>query len=270
MTSSAGTPVTVFPDPQQLAVALASEIAARLRVAPGRPPARLVLGCPAGRTPTPTFRALPRAIGTRADLSELVIVMMDEYLQDGAEPPRPVDPSLAHSCRGYAWRELVEPLNAGREPGRRVSADHVLLPDPADPEAFDRALAELGGVDLFILASGASDGHVGFHGPGADPDGGTRVVPLAASTRQDNLLTFPHLRTLKDVPRQGVSIGLGTVVRQSAQAVMVLTGSHKATSARRVLGAADYRSDWPATIIHRCSAPRILLDRAAAGEMFSR
>ncbi len=39
--------------------------------------------------------------------------------------------------------------------------------DPADPAAYDRRIAAAGGIDLFLLASGASDGHVAFNPPGS-------------------------------------------------------------------------------------------------------
>lgn len=257
--------VTVFPDSDDLATALADQIVARLLSRPDAGPARLVLGCPAGRTPTATFDALVRTVPVDADLSELVLVMMDEYLEPGTAEPVTVDPAAAHSCRGFAQRHLIDPLNRDRPAAHRVRPEHLLVPDPACPARFDDRIAALGGIDLFLLASGASDGHVGFHGPGADPDGVTQVVTLADSTRHDNLATFPHLGRLAEVPTRGVSIGLGTIARYAAEAVLLLTGADKATSARRVLAAQDYDPRWPATVIHRCRNPRIWLDRAAAG-----
>ena len=41
---------------------------------------------------------------------------------------------------------------------------------PADPEGYEQRLADAGGIDLFLLASGAGDGHVAFNPPGADRD----------------------------------------------------------------------------------------------------
>jgi glucosamine-6-phosphate deaminase len=250
--------VAVFPSAERLGDALAGEIAARLAGS-----GRLVLGCPAGRTPTHTLRALVRTLPADADLSRLTIVMMDEYLQHNGSGLALVDPQLDHSCRGYLQRELVEPLNQGRPIARQLASGNLLVPDPADPHDFDDRVAALG-VDLFILASGASDGHVGFQGPGASADAGTGIVALAESTRRDNLGTFPHLREMDDVPRYGISIGLGTIVRHSDSAVLVMTGEHKALSAGRVTGTDEFESDWPATVIHRCRQPRIWLDPAAA------
>ena len=254
-------PTTVFADEQQLGETLAAELAQRWAAHPGR----FVLGCPSGRTPTSTFRALAATVAPDTDLSGVVVVMMDEYLT-GTEPDlRPIDQTLPHSCRGYAHREIIGPLNASRPPARQIRTENLWVPDPADPAGYDRHIADVGGVDLFIAASGASDGHVGFHGPGACLRGGTEIVTLADSTRHDNLGTFPSLHTIDGVPRFGVSIGLGTILAQSASVVMLMLGPEKARSAHKVRDADSFDPAWPATFIHECPNPRIWLDRAAAG-----
>jgi glucosamine-6-phosphate deaminase len=45
---------------------------------------------------------------------------------------------------------------------------------------------------------------------------------------------------------------------------MVMTGAHKRDAAQRLLSAGRFTADWPATIVHECRQPRILLDAAAA------
>jgi hypothetical protein len=126
-----------------------------------------------------------------------------------------------------------------------ASPYNVWLPDPADPAAFDARLAAAGGVDLFLLASGASDGHVGFNPPGTAIDSGSRVVRLAETTRRDNLGTFPAFEELAAVPTHGVSVGLGTIARLSASVVMVLNGAHKQAAALRLLSEAAFTPTGP-------------------------
>src|SRR4051812_23971748 len=134
--------VWLFADEEQLGAALAGEI---VELAPS------LLGCPGGRSLVSTYQAL-----RGADLSETTIVMMDEYV--------PVPPPSAHySCCGFALREIASPL--------RIPEERVWLPDPDDPSAYDERIADAGGGDLFLLASGASDGHVAFLPPGSPPDG---------------------------------------------------------------------------------------------------
>lgn len=266
MTASAPVPVTVFPTPEAMGVHLAVEILggmARARAA-GR---RYLLGCPGGRTPQPVFRALATvAAQAAADLSHVLIVMMDEYVLPGAAGYVYCPPEAHYSCHRFAREEIVAVLNAGLAPPRRVPPAAILFPSPRDPVAYDRHLQDLGGVDLFLVASGASDGHVAFNPPGSRPDSPSRIIEIAEATRRDNLGTFPRFASLDEVPRHGVSVGLGTIASLSREVVMLLHGAAKRTAAARLLACGEFRAEWPASFIYRCARGRILLDRAARGE----
>ncbi len=229
----------------------------------GRP---YLLGCPGGRTPKPIFEALSaRCCERPIDCSNVIIVMMDEYLRPGVPGPT-LAPSDAHySCRRFAEHDIRLVVNRHLPPERSIPAGSIWFPDPTDPAGYDDRLAEAGGIDLFVVASGASDGHVAFCGPGSDPSGATSVVDLADSTRADNLVTFPGFDSIDDVPTRGVSVGLGTIRRLSRQVRLVLTGTDKAESLRRVRRASAYDPTWPATFIHRCTNASILTDAAARG-----
>ena len=145
----------------------------------------------------------------------------------------------------------------------------VWFPDPSDLPAYRRRLEDAGGVDLFIVASGASDGHVAFVRPGTPLDSDTSIIELAETTRRDNMATFPDFRSLDEVPTHGVSVGLGTIRDLSRSVRLVLLGSGKRTAAGRVLAATDFEPDWPATFIHRCRDARILIDDAARPDGFT-
>ena len=126
------------------------------------------------------------------------------------------------------------------------------LPEPADPAAYEARIAAAGDVDVFIVASGASDGHVAFNPPGTPLDSGPWIVPLAETTRRDNMATFPDFPSIDAVPTHGVSVGLGTIVRRSRSVRLVIHGDGKRTAAARVLGATGFDPAWPATFIHSC------------------
>jgi glucosamine-6-phosphate deaminase len=260
-------PVTVFETPEKLGWDLAGEILERARAALRRR-RRFLLGCPSGRTPRPIYQALARRAAEANDnLSHLVIVMMDEYLNADGKGGFVSAPINAHySCLGFAFREIQAPIN--RElPADACIPDHqIWIPDPADPAEYDARLQDAGGIDLFLLASGASDGHVAFNPPGSPLDGGSSIVALSDETRQDNLATFPQFKSLDEVPTHGVSVGLGTIRRLSQEAVLVMHGAGKRESARRVQAAAAFDPAWPATLIHECRRGRVYLDRAAAGQ----
>ena len=256
-----GTPVTVFDDADHLGEALAQQILGGLAATPSG--GRYLLGCPSGRSLRSTYQALARLLAPDTDLSRLVIVMMDEYVVGGPGDFRRIDPGLTHTCAWFAEHEIRRPLNAAVPDGTPLSPEQVWLPDPADPAAYDRRIADAGGVELFLAASGAGDGHVAFNAPPGDLGAGSAVLELADQTRRDNMGTFPEFGSLDDVPRYGVSVGLGTIAALSRHVVMVLIGQAKQESAARILAASDFDPAWPATFIHRCPDPRILLDTSA-------
>jgi glucosamine-6-phosphate deaminase len=254
------TPVRVFADGEALGRALAGEIMEGIRAA-RRHGRRYLLGCPGGRSGRTTYRALAE-LAQGEDMAHLVIVMMDEYLDPAPGGGfRHVDPDAPHSCRRFAEQEIRAPIDAvARTP---VADDAVWLPDPAHVDAYEPRIAAAGGVDLFIVASGASDGHVAFVPPGSSLEGGVGVVSLAATTRRDNMVTFPAFRSLDEVPTHGVSVGLGTIRRTSRSVRLIMVGDDKRTAAARVVDGTRCDPAWPATMIHACPDPGIWLDAAA-------
>jgi glucosamine-6-phosphate deaminase len=231
----------VFADADELGHALADEIADRYASSD----VPFLLGCPGGRTPLTTYRALAVL---RADLGRLVIVMMDEYVD------APVD--AHYSCRGFAHRELAGPLG--------LTDEQIWLPDERDPAGYDERIAEAGGIDLFLLASGASDGHVGFVPPGSSRTGRTAVVEIARTTRRDNLATFPRFASLDEVPTYGVTVGLGTIAAARALR-LALHGEGKREATARLLELERFDEAWPASIVHEHDDAEIWVDRAALG-----
>ena len=256
---------TVFADPAALGRALAAEIADEISEAT-RGGRRYVRGCPGGRSPHPVYLALADEVTARGlDLTHVAIVMMDEYVDHDPRTGtyRRIDPTAAHSCVRFGRTEIVQRLNAAAGPGHGIDTEHFLFPDPSDPAEYDRRIGRLGGVDLFLLASGAGDGHIAFNPVGASADTRTHVTALAEQTRTDNLATFPTFRGLDDVPSHGVTIGIATIREQSRRVVMIVHGADKAQAAHRLTSAEHYEPDWPATIFTDCARPRLYLDQAA-------
>lgn len=223
----------VFDDAETLGTALADEVRA-LYVASDGP---FLLGCPGGRSLRSTYRALQAH-----RLDRLVAVMMDEYV--------PAPPDAHFSCARFARDE--------------IGAAETWLPDPDDTAAYDARIDAAGGIDLFLLASGASDGHVAFNGPGAARDSRTRVVELADSTRRDNLATFPLFGSLDEVPRHGVTVGIATIAAARHQR-LVLTGADKRAATERLLSLDRYDPAWPASVVHDCNEAQIWVDKEAMG-----
>lgn len=255
----------VFANPDELGGRTARMIADGLVAAraAGRP---YVLGCPGGRSASSTYAALAGLVRTEhLALDHLVVVMMDDYLVRGADGALVHERAeAAHSCIRFGREEIVRPLDEAAGPGRGVRGDHLWFPDPADPGAYDGQILDLGGIDLFLLASGSSDGHVAFNPAGAPRDSRTRVVDLPESTRRDNLLTFLSFDgDLDSVPRHGVTVGIETIVASSASVVMLLHGREKGRAAARLLAADAYDPSWPATVFAECASPHLFLDTDA-------
>jgi glucosamine-6-phosphate deaminase len=261
----AGTPLRVLDSP----AAVGDYVATRLldRIEQARLTSReFLLGCPTGRSPRPVFAAMARQLAaTRQPLSHVVLVMMDEYLVPGAGDALVHAPATAPwSCHHFAGAEIVAPLNAPLPAPLRIREAAVWFPDPRDPAAYEARLADAGGIDYFMLASGAGDGHVAFNPPGSPRDSRTRVIALSEQTRRDNLETFPSFGTLATVPFHGVSVGIATIAA-AREAAMIVWGAGKRLTLRRMLGATSYDAAWPATVIHEVAGREIVCDADAAG-----
>jgi len=195
-------------------------------------------------------------------LSQLALVMMDEYLVEQSGRFVYASETKPWSCHFFARAEIVSRLNESLPEKLRLREKSVWFPDPANPEDYDKRIADAGGIDFFILASGATDGHVAFNPPGSSRDSRTRIVTLSEQTRRDNLQTFPF-GTIDAVPTHGVSVGISTITSARA-AAMVLTGPSKRESLSRLMKAECYDPDWPATVIHEFTTGEIIADKEAA------
>lgn len=231
------TPLRVLPTPAAIGDYLAEALLYRIEHA-RRLGKRFLLGCPTGRTPRPLYDELARR---EPDLRHVVFVMMDEYVPAAGDP---------WSCHAFAKRYMAW-------------ASELWFPDPHDPAAYEARIADAGGIDFFILASGATDGHVAFNQPGAPRESLTRVVALSETTRRDNLQTSPSFGALENVPPRGVTVGIDTIA-SAREAVMVVWGESKRLTLERIRTATAYDASWPATVIHEVPIRQIVADVGAA------
>jgi glucosamine-6-phosphate deaminase len=223
----------VLPTPEAIGAELAAELAARHDAADGA----FLLGCPGGRSLRTTYAAM-----AEREWPKLVVVMMDEYV--GAPP------DAYYSCARFAREEIAAPLGVPEERVWLAAEDH------------DERIAGAGGIDVFLLASGASDGHVAFLPPGSRREGRTSVIRLAETTRRDNLATFPDFGTLDAVPTHGLSVGLATIA-DARSLRLVLHGAGKRGAARRLLALDRFDPSWPASVVHDQPDAVIYLDEDA-------
>ena len=259
----ARTSVRVFPSPY----AIGEHLAERLLVAIERAREsgnRFLLGCPTGRTPRPVYAAMARRLEAKPqELRHLVLVMMDEYLVSGADGFEYAPAEQPWSCHNFARVEIADQLNAGLPTASQLPTGSLWFPNPREPGAYDKRIAEGGGIDFFMLASGASDGHVAFNPPGSARDSRTRIIELSEDTRRDNLQTFPAFGMLEAVPTHGISVGIDTIA-SARESAMIVWGAGKRETLTRIVAAEGYEPEWPATVIHECAVREILSDSDAA------
>ncbi len=130
---------------------------------------------------------------------------------------------------------------------------------PAACRAYERLLADAGGVDLQVLGVG-TDGHVAFNEPGSSLASRTRVKTLTAQTRADNARFFGG--DVDAVPRHVLTQGLGTIL-EARHLVLLASGPAKAEAVRQLVeGPVSAR--WPATVLQHHPHVSVLVDEAAA------
>ena len=245
----------------RLGAVVAEEIHEILLGAEGR---ELLLGIPSGRSAMPVLGALsPLLSKSQTSLRNTKIVALDSYVEQKGGVFRLIDDSLPHSAKYFMQRHIMQVFNRHLAVAQRLQPNNLLIPDPQQPELFDDMLRQHQGMDYLVLASGASDGHVGFNAPGSPASSQTRVVELPLTTRIDNLSTYPHLGSVEHVPTHGVTLGIEALA-SSKRAVLVIHGQHKSGAFEKIVESPTYRSEWPSSVIHLTPGATIHADVSAA------
>src|SRR5213596_1231377 len=243
----------VVPDHDDLALRLAGrivEVIARETAVKGR----CVLGLATGSTPLGIYRELIRRHQAgEVDFSRVVTFNLDEYYPMPADSP--------HSYRRYMWENLFAHVN--------IRPEQVHVPDGGVPRetlaehcvAYERAIAEAGGIDFQMLGIGKS-GHIGFNEPGSSPHARTRLVTLDTVTRRDAAADFFGE---DNVPREAITLGVSTIL-EAREIALIATGEHKAEIVRRAVEG-DVSQDVAATYLQAHGNATVYLDLAAAAEL---
>lgn len=251
----------ILKNAEEIGAYVAKEIADEIVLA-SKENREFVLGCPGGRSPRAVYQALAQEVRRRGiPLNHVSIAMMDEYAHESQGGFTNVDPTAHYSCTRFAELEIGKPLNDAAGAGRELKAIHV--PDARHPQEYEAWLREVG-IDYFILASGATDGHIAFNPPGSPRESVTRVAEVALTTRIDNLGTFPEFKSVEDVPKYGVTVGIDTIASLSKKATMVIHGGHKKGAVAELLKRSKYDPTWPASIFHECANRELVIDIEAS------
>ena len=174
-----------------------------------------VIGLCTGSTPIETYAELIRMVEAgQLSFKNVISFNMDEYVGLPVEHPE--------SYHSFMHRYLFDHTD---QPAENI---HILDGNAkdlaAECEAYEKAIVEAGGFDLFLGGVG-EDGHIAFNEPFSSLSSRTRVVTLTQDTREVNARFFDG--DFNKVPKQALTVGVATVL--SAKEVVILAfGSKKA------------------------------------------
>ena len=185
------------------------------------------------------------------DASLLRAFQLDEYLG--------LAPDDRRSLYGWMRRSFTEPLGI-------PDANVVRLPgNAADPDAacaaFERAIADAGGIDVAVLGLGPN-GHLGFNEPPSPADAPTRVVELTLESIASN---GPYWGGTDQVSRRALTVGMRVLLAARLTLLVVAGLPKRGILARTVTG--PVTPDVPASLLRIAPDVVVLADRAAWGDL---
>lgn len=230
---------------EDMSQAAAEEVARTVREKPNA-----VLGLATGSTPEGMYRALVSKYKKgEMDFSQVKTFNLDEYAGLSASHPQ--------SYHTYMQKNLFSHINAASE--------HVFIPKgdahdlTKECDDYNYAIENAGGINLQILGLGVN-GHIGFNEPGSSPEGTTRVVMLAESTIQVNSRFFD---SIKQVPRQAITVGIGTILNQCKRIILLASGEEKAQAIKNMIEQQPNMNN-PASYLKLHEHITVIVDRQAA------
>lgn len=240
--------IVIAPTPDAVAV-IAADAVARVVAGASHP----VLGLATGSSPLPTYREL----ATRCDNGEISFArtrafLLDEYV--GLQPGHP------EAYRAFIRREFTE--HTDLPPGALFGPDGESQDLAAAGGAYERLIADAGGIDLQLLGIG-SDGHIGFNEPTSSLGSRTRLKTLTDATRADNARFFGG--DIDAVPRHVLTQGIGTIL-EARHLVLIATGPGKAAPVARAVEG-PLTAMVPASALQLHPRATIIVDEPAARDL---
>lgn len=201
-----------------------------------KPDSVLALAC--GETMKPLWAAL-----SGVSMQEARVLCVTELI--GAEE--------AKTCRHALTEGLIERTD--------LRPENCFFPDPDAPEAYDRLIDDLGGVDLAVLGIG-EDCHIGYNEPGTLFEARTHVQKLTDRTKRQLL---KRGFTEADMPEHAVTMGIHDLTK--ARKILLLAfGEDKSAAVYQMLYAKT-TPYIPAAYLQIPPEVTVLLDEDAAGKL---
>ncbi len=237
----------VCKDYETLSMKAAQIIAAQVNSKPD-----CVLGLATGSSPVGLYAELIEMCKQgRVDFSRVKSYNLDEYY--------PLSPDNDQSYRYFMDHNLFYGINIKKENTHVPSGTAADI--DAECAAYDKAVAEAGGIDLQLLGIGGN-GHIGFNEPTDTFIIPTHKVTLKEDTIKANSRFFA---SIDDVPTQAVTMGIGTIFN-ARSVLLVANGKGKAAAIKAMLeGNVD--PQVPASILKLHSKVYVVIDEDAASEL---
>lgn len=231
---------------------MAAEIAEAIRKKQqeGKP---CVLGLATGSTPTAVYEELVRLHAEGLSFRNVHTFNLDEYY--------PMQPDSLQSYVRFMNEHLFDHVD--------IPKGNIHVPDGTLPkgavqafcEAYEKRIAELGGIDIQLLGLGRT-GHIGFNEPGSSAVSPMRMITLDQVTRLDAASDFFGE---EHVPIKAITMGVGSILR-SKRAILMAWGEGKAAIVQKVVEG-PVTDQVPGTFLQRHPDALVVLDDASSAEL---
>ncbi len=245
--------VIIQPDYASLSHWAAEYVAGRINAAQPTEEKPFKLGCPTGSSPLGLYKHLVEMHKAgKVSFRNVVTFNMDEYV---ALPE--THPESYHS---FMWTNFFGHIDIKKENVHILNGN---APDlQAECAAYEQAIAEAGGIDLFMGGIGP-DGHIAFNEPFSSLASRTRVKSLTTDTIIANSRFFGG--DVCQVPKTALTVGVGTVM-DAREVLIVCNGHNKARALRHAIECA-VSQEWTISALQLHPHAIIVCDEAATDEL---
>ncbi len=194
-----------------------------------------VLGLATGSTPEGLYAHLVN-MHKKGELSfgRVITVNLDEYY--------PITPENDQSYRYFMNYHLFDRVDINKA---NTNVPDGTVSDPvAEGKRYEQLVSDLGGIDLQVLGIGRN-GHIGFNEPNEQLVLDTHVTDLTQSTIEANARFFA---SASDVPRQALTMGIGTIFK-AKKIVVMASGASKKDAVKAMLERI-VNTKFPATLLN--------------------
>ncbi len=211
------------------------------------------IGLPTGSTPVGTYRALIELHRAgKVSFKHVISFNMDEYI--GLDEKHP------QSYHYFMWSNFFDHIDI--DPKNVHILDGMTSDPKKESEAYEQAIKEAGGIDLFLGGVGP-DGHIAFNEPGSSLSSRTRVKTLTTDTIIANSRFFDN--DISQVPQTALTVGVATIM-DAKEVVILINGHNKANALHQAIeGGVNHMYTVSALQMHPKGI--IVCDEAACEEL---